>query len=169
MTEVGSLEFSSPPTADQIFHGCLPGRRLEFQSKGRARHAGTLPQLLQGPTMGWIVVHRIDCSAGVFVCQGEESPNATSWPLRQMQPQSLNQQHVGEVLCHQKPARLALAQLLHHLLHRWSSAGMFPRTRLSRRLSIDRNRRNSASAAARYAIQNRSSPRVAMSGDCCPI
>jgi hypothetical protein len=54
----------------------------------------------------------------LFICPGDEPANATSQPFRQMQPQGLSQHHVGEVLCHQKAARLPLAQPLHHPLQK---------------------------------------------------
>lgn len=53
----------------------------------------------------------------LFVCQGEQPPNAASQSFHHVQPQSLNQHHVGEVLRDQKAARLTLAQFVHHPLH----------------------------------------------------
>jgi hypothetical protein len=103
--------------ARQVFHGWRPNRLFEFQRKGRSRHAGTLSQFLQSPVMRRIVVHGVDRRAHPLICQGEEPPNATSQPFRQVQTQGLNQHHVGEVLYDQKAARLPLAQLLHHPLH----------------------------------------------------
>ena len=60
----------------------------------------------------------VDRRAHLFICQGEEPPDAASQPFRQMQSQGLHQHHVGEVLCDQKAARLRLAQLLSHPLQR---------------------------------------------------
>jgi hypothetical protein len=65
-----------------------------------------------------IVMHGADRRAHLFVREGEEPPHAASRSFRHMQPQGLNQHHVGEVLRDQKAARLPLAQLLHHPLHR---------------------------------------------------
>lgn len=45
-----------------------------------------------------IVVHGVDRRAHLFVCQGEEPPNAATQPFRQMQRQGLNQHQVGELL-----------------------------------------------------------------------
>jgi hypothetical protein len=66
--------------------------------------------------MRWIVVHGADGRAHLPVRQGEEPPDAAFHSFRQVQPQILNQQHVGKVLSDQDAARLWLAQLLHHLL-----------------------------------------------------
>ena len=60
----------------------------------------------------------VDRRAHLFIRQGEKPPDAAFQPFRQMQPQGLNQHHVGEVLGHQKAARLRLAQLLRHPLER---------------------------------------------------
>ena len=98
--------------------GEAPTVCLNFEGEGRSRHAGTLGQRLYRPAMRRIVVHGVDRGADLFVCQGEEPPNAPAQPFRQMQPQGLNQHHVREMLCDQKAARLWLAQLLHHPLQR---------------------------------------------------
>ena len=47
-------------------------------------------------------------------CQVEGPPNATSQPFRQMQPQGVNEHHVGELLRDQGATRLRVA---HFLLH----------------------------------------------------
>jgi hypothetical protein len=48
--------------------------------------------------MGRILVHRIYRRAHLFIRQREEPPNPAFGPLRQVQPQGLNQHHVREVL-----------------------------------------------------------------------
>src|ERR1700761_5828671 len=40
----------------------------------------------------------MDCSAHLFICQGEEPSHAALQPFREMQTQCLNQHHVREVL-----------------------------------------------------------------------
>jgi hypothetical protein len=65
-----------------------------------------------------IGVHGTDSRAHLLVAKGEEPPNTCSRPLCQVHTQSLNQHHVGEVLCDQRAAWLCLAQLAHHQLDR---------------------------------------------------
>jgi hypothetical protein len=45
-----------------------------------------------------ILVHGVDRRAHLLISQDEEPANAAIQPFRQMQPQSLHQHHVGEVL-----------------------------------------------------------------------
>ena len=42
-------------------------------------------------------VHGVDRRTHLFICQSEQPPNATIQPFRQMQPQRLNQHHLGEL------------------------------------------------------------------------
>ena len=71
-------------------------------------------------------MHGVDRGAHLLVRQGEEPSHATSQPLRQVQPQRLNQHHVGKLLCDQKAARLRLAQLLASTCIRPSPSGDSP-------------------------------------------
>ena len=109
MTEMGSLEFASLSPASSIRQrvrysiGDAPDRLFEFQGEGRSRHAGALRQFLQCPAMRRIVVHGVDRRAHLFVRQGEEPADAAAQPFRQMQPQGLNQHHVGECCATRKP------------------------------------------------------------------
>ena len=76
-----------------------------------------------------IVVHGGDRRAHLFVGQGEEPSDAPLDPLRQVQPQGLNQHHMDEMVNNQKTARLRLAQLLHHPVQRPAQrrlVGFFP-------------------------------------------
>src|ERR1035438_1271982 len=68
--------------------------------------------------MRWIVVHTGDRRAHLFIGQGEEPTDATPRPIRQMQPKSLNEHHVGELLSDQRATRLRIAQLLLHPFYR---------------------------------------------------
>ena len=124
MTEMGSLEFASLSPASSIRQrvrysmGDAPTVSLNFRAKVDRDMPARSASSCNVQPMRRIVVHGVDRCAHLFIRQGEEPPDATFQPFRQMQPQGLNQHHVGEVLCDQKAARLRLAQLLHHPLHR---------------------------------------------------
>jgi hypothetical protein len=93
-------------------------RFFEFQGEGRSRHTDMLRQVLDCPAMRGIVVHRGDRRAHLPIRQCEEPPHATLQAFRKMQPQGLNQHHVGEMLRDQRATRLRFAQLLHHPFQR---------------------------------------------------
>src|SRR5260370_10103015 len=124
MTEMGSLEFASLSRACSIRHrvrysmGEAPTVCLNFRAKvDRDMPARSASFCIVQPCAGSSCIELI-AALLCFICQGEEPPNATSQPFRQMQPQGLHQHHVGELLCDQKAAWLRLAQLLHHPLQR---------------------------------------------------
>ena len=124
MTEMGSLEFVSLSPASSIRQrvrysmGDAPTVSLNFRAKvdrdmpARSASSWNVQRCAGSSCIA------VDRRAHLFICQGEEPADAASQPFRQMQPQSLNQHHVGEVLRDQKAARLRLAQLLPHPLQR---------------------------------------------------
>src|ERR1700737_4477230 len=112
MTEMGSLEFASLSPASSIRQrvrysmGDSPTVCLNFRAKvdrDMPARAASSCNVQRCAGSSCIRAH-------LFICEGEEPPNATAQPFRQMQPQGLNQHHVGEVLRNQKAARLPFAQ-----------------------------------------------------------
>ena len=124
MTEMGSLEFASLSPASSMRQrvrysiGDAPTVSLNFRAKVDrdmpARSASSCNvQRCAGSSCMALIAAPICLSASA-----KSQPTPPCEPFRQMQPQRLDQHHVGEMLRDQKAARLRLAQLLPHPLQR---------------------------------------------------
>jgi len=105
--------------AGQVFHGGSAHLLFEPEREGGSRHAGEFGQFLQCPASSRGFVHGRDRGAQLRIGQGEDPADAVFGvagcdPVGDMEPQRLDEHHLGEVQTQEETAGLRLAKHAHH-------------------------------------------------------